>query len=77
MFRLSIASTSDDRWSPSADGYARIGQERFEGHSGAEHSNHQRRRIVLPKNLCKTNEIKADIKNGVLKLLIQKLRGEE
>ncbi|XP_022872205.1 heat shock 22 kDa protein, mitochondrial-like [Olea europaea var. sylvestris] len=34
-------------------------------------------RIVLPKNLYKTNDIKAEMKNGVLKVLIPKIKEEE
>ncbi|CAI9767620.1 unnamed protein product [Fraxinus pennsylvanica] len=50
------------------------GEKEFEDdESGRRHTV----RIFLPKNLYKTNEIKAEMKNGVLKVLIPKIKEEE
>ncbi|KAM0060759.1 putative Heat shock protein HSP14.7/HSP23.5/HSP23.6 [Helianthus debilis subsp. tardiflorus] len=34
-------------------------------------------RIDLPVDACKLDEIKAEIKNGVLKIMVPKVKGEE
>ncbi|KAL2550123.1 23.6 kDa heat shock protein [Forsythia ovata] len=49
------------------------GKKELEEESGRRYSS----RIDLPENLYKTNEIKAEMKNGVLKVFIPKIKQEE